>query len=149
MSAALPPDLAIAYVRELSADVRAVVVLDARGTALAGPAALAEPARAFLAAAGPAADAAERTEDGVVVAARTATHAVLAVAGPLALEGPTAVDARAAAEALGGKTVPDPGFSPAAAGSAEERQRAANAVISATHRLIRPSFATATARSLR
>jgi hypothetical protein len=139
MSAALPPDHAAAYVRELSADVRTVVVLDARGAVLAGPAALAAVATAFLAAAGDDADAVERTADGLVIAARTATHAVVAVAGPLALEGPTAADVRAAVDALApdaGTSLPASARGPRVSALREERQRAANAVISATHRAI-------------
>lgn len=135
MSAALPPDLAVAYVRELSADVRAVVVLDATGAPLAGPAQLAGPAWAFLAAVGEATEAAERTSAGVVVAARTATVAVVAVAGPLALEGPTAVDVRAAVAAMASSPADGTGF-PFTGGSPDERQRATNNVISATYSLI-------------
>jgi hypothetical protein len=135
MSAALPPDHAAAYVRELSADVRAVVVLGPDGALLAGPAALAAPVGAFLEATGDAPDAAERTPDGVVVAARTSTHAVVAVAGPLALDGPTAADVRTAVEALAPVPAPaPPGL--VTAGSHSERQHAAKAVISATHRAI-------------
>jgi hypothetical protein len=122
MPAALSPDLAVSYVSELSADVRAVVVLGAAGELLAGPASLAAPARAFVDAGG----GVERTPDGVVVAARTPAHAVLAVAGPLVLEGPTLADVRAAAEALGGGAASPDG------GASTERQRAAQTVISAT-----------------
>ncbi len=96
MTAALTPELAIAYVRELSADVRAVVVLDAEGARLAGPEALQASARALLEALGEAADAALRLPGGVVVATRSADCALVAVAGPLALVGPTLLDARAA-----------------------------------------------------
>src|SRR3954469_13817373 len=45
MPPALTPELALDYLRELSADVRAGVVLAGDGTRLAGPDALAEPAR--------------------------------------------------------------------------------------------------------
>ena len=136
MSAALPPVHAAAYVHELSADVTAVVVLDARGAVLAGPHELAGAMNAFLTAMGDDPDAAERVPGlGVVVAARTATHAVVAVAGPLALEGPTAADARAAVDALApasGVSSPVSGSAPVSGAPAEERQRAAKAVISAT-----------------
>src|SRR4051794_22566766 len=77
VTTALTPDLAAAYVRELSADVRAVVVLGAGGDLLAGPAGLAAPAAAFLAAAGDSGEVAHRTPDGVVIAARTLSHAVV------------------------------------------------------------------------
>ena len=50
MPPALTPDLALAYVRELSADVRAVAVLDAGGALLAGDAAVAAAAAPLLAA---------------------------------------------------------------------------------------------------
>src|SRR3954451_13801852 len=136
MSAALPPLHAAAYVRELSADVTAVVVLGAGGALLAGSPALHEPVRAFLAAAVADADVAERVAEGVVVAARTGTHAVVAVAGPLALEGPTAADVRAAVDALApesGALRPGSGSAPSGTGPRHERQRAAKAVISATH----------------
>src|SRR3954467_5837243 len=85
VTAALTPELATAYVRELSADVRAVVVLDAGDRRLAGPRALAAPPPPFLAATAPAADVAVRTRDGLVLAARTPTHAVVVAAGPLSL----------------------------------------------------------------
>src|SRR3954449_315619 len=91
VTAALTPELAIAYVRELSADVRAVVVLDAAGERLAGPAALAAPARALLSAAETADDVALRVDGGLVIAARTARHAIVVAAGPLSLVGPTAI----------------------------------------------------------
>ena len=124
---------------ELSADVTAVVVLGAGGALLAGPAVLHEPVLAFLAAAGDGADVAERVPEGVVVAARTASHAVVAVAGPLALEGPTAADVRAAADALApesGALRAGSGSAPIVTGPDHERQRAAKAVISAAHRAI-------------
>ena len=41
----LTPQLALDYLRELSADIRAGVVLDPEGALLAGPDNLAEPAR--------------------------------------------------------------------------------------------------------
>src|SRR4051812_42443336 len=102
VTAALTPELAIAYVRELSADVRAVVVLAGDGRRLAGPAELEGPARELLAASGDRPDVAVRTADGVVVAARSPTHALVASAGPLSLLGPSGVDARRAVDALDG-----------------------------------------------
>lgn len=104
MPAALSPQQAIAYVRELSADVRAVAVLDAGGAATAGPPALAAAARELLAAS----DATElvvRTPAGVVFVARSPACAIVAVAGPLSLVGPTALDLRAALAALQGRTI--------------------------------------------
>jgi DNA-binding protein HU-beta len=48
MTTPLTPALALAYVRELSADVVAAAVLDETGALLAGPEPLAAPARALL-----------------------------------------------------------------------------------------------------
>lgn len=82
--AAPPPDLVLAYLRELSTDIRAAVVLDRRGERLAGEAAVTEPARALLAAA-------ERpftwvkTTGGAAVAARGERLAIVLALGPHAL----------------------------------------------------------------
>lgn len=85
MPPALTPELALDYLCELSADVRAGVVLSADGRRLAGPEALVEPARRLLAAL-PSADEAEvATGDGIVFAARSSRHAVVLVCGRLAL----------------------------------------------------------------
>ncbi|MCW3063868.1 MAG: hypothetical protein JWN32_1040, partial [Solirubrobacterales bacterium] len=51
MTSALTPDLALAYLGELTSDIRASVLLGADGELLAGDEALVEPARALLAAA--------------------------------------------------------------------------------------------------
>ncbi|HZV75075.1 MAG TPA: hypothetical protein VFF79_15275 [Conexibacter sp.] len=51
MTTPLTPALALAYLHELSVDVRAAVVLDGTGASLAGDAALAAGARALLASA--------------------------------------------------------------------------------------------------
>lgn len=83
MTAALSPELAVAYVRELSADVQAVLVLDARGAVLAGDRVVAAP-------------------DGVAIVARTERHTVAAIVPDGRAAGPAALDAAAAAEALGG-----------------------------------------------
>ena len=48
MMSSLTPDVALAYVRELSADVRAGIVLDAHGEFLAGAPELHAPARHLL-----------------------------------------------------------------------------------------------------
>jgi hypothetical protein len=136
VTAALTPELAIDYVRELSADVRAVAVLTADGRMLAGPPALAAQAAAFLAATAPAADVAVRTRDGVVFAARDPAHALVVAAGPLSLVGPTAIDARRALAALEGAGAPalvDTVGGVVAADPTDEALDAAEAVISATH----------------
>jgi hypothetical protein len=83
--AALTPALAVDYLRELSADIRAVAVLSAAGEPLAGPPELAEPARALLQAAPDAAEIEVATGGGAVHAARSDEHAVVAVCGRFAL----------------------------------------------------------------
>jgi hypothetical protein len=85
MPPALTPELALDYLRELSADVRAGVVLAADGRRLAGPDALAEPARRLLAALPDADEAEVSTGDGIVFAGRSSSHAVVLVCGRLAL----------------------------------------------------------------
>jgi hypothetical protein len=100
MTAALSPELAIAYVRELSADVRAAVVLARNGAVLAGEPGLAPAAMAFAAALDPATDAVIRTPDGVVFGARSRDHSLLVVASSLSLEGPTRLDSWAAVNAM-------------------------------------------------
>jgi hypothetical protein len=99
---ALTPELALDYVRELSADVRAGIVLDGAGRALAGPAALAQPARELLAAGGDAAELHAASEQGVVCAVRTPAHAAVVVCGRFAIAGVVLQDLRAALAALEG-----------------------------------------------
>ena len=81
----LSPPLALDYLRELSADIRSGVVLAPDGTLLAGPEALAGPARDLLAAAPGARDLQVATADGAVFAARSDRHAVVVVCGRFAL----------------------------------------------------------------
>jgi hypothetical protein len=81
----LTPALALDYLRELSADIRAGVVLDPDGALLAGPEALAGAARDLLAAAGDAEEAQVSTADGAVFAARSDRHALVVVCGRFAL----------------------------------------------------------------
>jgi hypothetical protein len=83
--AALTPALALDYLRELSADIRTGVVLDADGALLAGPEALAEPARDLFAGAGEAAEMQIVTRDGDVFAARSNRHRIAVVTGRFAL----------------------------------------------------------------
>ncbi len=104
MTAALTPALALDYVRELSADIRAGVVLDAGGGLLAGPEALAAPARALLAEAPAAASIEGATEHGAAYAARDARHAIVVVTGRFSLPRLTRHDLRTALSALGGET---------------------------------------------
>ena len=86
MTPVLTPQDALEYLSQLSADVRCGAVLDSAGELLAGAEGCAAPARDLLAAS----DAAEiecTTRDGVVFAARSATHAVVVVCGNFALSG--------------------------------------------------------------
>jgi hypothetical protein len=83
--AALTPELAVDYLRELSADIRAVAVLSADGEPLAGAPELAKAAGALLGAAPEAAEIEVSTAGGAVHAARSDEHAVVAVCGRFAL----------------------------------------------------------------
>jgi hypothetical protein len=133
MRPALTPTLALDYVRELSADVRAGVVLDADGALLAGPAALAAPARALAAAAGGAAEVEAVTAHGVVCAVRSSRHVVVAVCGRFALPAVTRGDLRVALAALEG-TPPAPAAEPLPAAAEMLLSAAAEALISAVQR---------------
>src|ERR687887_2663612 len=95
MPSALTPDVALDSLRELSADIRAAVLLDAGGRPLAGTEALVEPARALLAAA-PEDSAIEVVADqGAVFAARSPQHALCVVTGRFALPALVLYDLRA------------------------------------------------------
>jgi len=139
MPPALTPVLALEYVRELSADVRAGLVLDAAGDLLAGPSPLAELGRSFLAA-GDASELEAATADGVVCAVRTSGHAAIAICGRFAIPGVVRQDLRAALAALEGRS-PDAGQGdpqPAPAPLSDEPEpalmSAANRLISAVQR---------------
>jgi hypothetical protein len=84
---ALEPELAAAYVHELSAQVTAVVVLDAAGRLLAGPEHLAAQARELAAA------------ENHPWVAKDDAHAVVAFAD-VETSGPTALDLQTALQAL-------------------------------------------------
>ena len=135
MSQALTPALALDYVRELSADVRAAIVLDGAGRLLAGPPQLADLSRDLLAAAGDAAELEAATGDGVVCAVRSTEHAVVAVCGRFAIAAVVRQDLRAAVAALDGRR---PGAAaPVAALEApppDPLARAAEVLISAAQR---------------
>jgi hypothetical protein len=85
MTASLTPALALAYLQELSVDVRAAVVLDPTGRPLAGETDLAASAGELLssspaegvACAGPLLVA--RTPDGGAIAVLTGSHAIVSV----------------------------------------------------------------------
>jgi len=100
---ALTPALALDYVRELSADVRAALVLDGAGGLIAGPAELAALARRVLDAAGDAAELEAATGAGVVCAVRSPDHAAIAVCGRFAIAAVVRQDLRAAVAAIEGR----------------------------------------------
>jgi hypothetical protein len=129
----LTPALAIDYVRELSADVRAVVVLDARGESLAGPPGLADAARALLDVGGDAAELDVGTDAGVVCAVRSPAHAAVAVCGRFAIGGVVREDLRTALAALEGRALDAPASGADAATDAG-LLAAAEALISAVQR---------------
>jgi hypothetical protein len=133
MPPALTPALALEYVHELSADVRAGILLDAAGDLLAGPPALAEPARELLSAGGDAAELEAATADGVVCAVRTGAHAAVAVCGRFAIAGVVRQDLRTALAALAGSA---PATNPEAVDDTAEPAltSAANRLISAVQR---------------
>jgi hypothetical protein len=118
MTAALTPALALAYLSELSADIRAAIVLDAGGEALAvspREAALTEAARAFLA---PAPVVRALTERGGAFGARDDRHGVVVVTGPLALPKLAVHDLLSVLAALGG-TPPHAAVSEASGAAAQ------------------------------
>ncbi len=105
--AALTPALALDLVRELSADVRAVLILSAGGERLAGPSELAAAAqraggRRRRRAGGRGAS--PRTASSASRA--TATHVAIAVCGPFAIPGVVRADLRAALAGIEGGAVP-------------------------------------------
>ncbi len=136
MPPALTPALALEYVHELSADVRAGIVLDAAGDLLAGSPELADPARALLSAGGDAGELEAATPDGVVCAVRGTGHAAVAICGRFAIAGVVRQDLRAALAALEGRP-PGAGAGPPAAvddGAEPALTSAATRLISAVQR---------------
>lgn len=95
MSAALTPDLALAYLGELSTDIRASVVLDAHGERLAGDVVLAGAIRALLVATDTPGIEVLSARGGVFVA-RGVHHVVALVTGRFALPALVRHDARRA-----------------------------------------------------
>ena len=100
---ALTPALALDYVRELSADVRAGVVLDGAGALLAGPEELAAAARELLAAGADAAELEAATDGGVACAVRSPSHSMVVVSGRFAIPEIVRQDMRAALAAVAGR----------------------------------------------
>jgi hypothetical protein len=108
MPAALTSAVALGYLRELSADFAAAVLLDAAGELLAGPPEMHAAATALLAAAPPGpAELHGRTPAGAVFAARDGHHQLVVVTGSLALARLTRHDLRATLAALSGRAVPE------------------------------------------
>jgi hypothetical protein len=103
MPPALTPALALDYLRELSADIQAGVVLGAGGELLAGSEDLAAPARDLLAAADDATDVHVTTADGAVFAARDARHAIVVACGRFALPSLARYDLRMVLADLAGE----------------------------------------------
>lgn len=103
----LTPPRALHYLRELSADIVAGVVLDGDGQLLAGPAELSDAARDLLRAAGDAAEAHVSTADGAVFAARSEQHQLVVVCGRLALPSLVRYDLRLVLADLAGKARPE------------------------------------------
>jgi hypothetical protein len=81
----LTPELAVDYLRELSADIREALILTPEGEPVAGSPELAAAASRLLAAAPEAAEIEVAVSGGAIHAARGASHAVVAVCGRYAL----------------------------------------------------------------
>jgi hypothetical protein len=103
----LTPPLALDYLRELSADIVAGVVLDGDGKLLAGPDDLGAAARDLVAAAGTAEEVHVSTADGAIFAARSDRHALVVVCGRFALPSLIRYDLRLVLADLGGKKRPE------------------------------------------
>jgi hypothetical protein len=134
MPPALTPALALDLVRELSADVRAGLILDARGERIAGPPALAAAGCALATAAGDEPEAEAVTGDGVVCLVRTPRHAGIAVCGAFAIPGVVRADLRAALAGIDGEAVPPAPGRPRIGVAGDPLQTAAEALISALQR---------------
>jgi hypothetical protein len=106
MPAALTPRLALDYLRELSADLRAGAILDGTGALLAGPAELAAPAAATVAALGQSRAGQARLAAGTVIAVRRGGLAVVLACGPHAVPGLARHDAELVLGDLGAQPAP-------------------------------------------
>src|SRR3954452_15698141 len=103
MTDALTPAQALEYLRTLSADIEEAAVLGADGSLLAGPEALAEPARALVAAAPDADDIEVSTATNSVFAARSDRHTLVLVCGRFALPALVRFDLRMVLADLAGE----------------------------------------------
>src|SRR3954447_23536609 len=111
----LTPALAVDYLRELSADIRAVAVLTADGEPIAGAAHITAAARDLLAAAPGAAEIEVDTPAGAVYAARDGHHALVAACGRFALPALIRYDLKVVLSELAGDDSPAAGRSRRAA----------------------------------
>jgi hypothetical protein len=109
MTDALTPELALDYLRELSADVVAGAVFGADGAHLSGAEELVEPARALLNAEPDAAEVQVATAEGAVFAARDDRHALVVVCGRFALPSLLRYDLRVVLAELAGRRPDDVG----------------------------------------
>ena len=135
MESPLTPDLALAYLRELSVDVLSVVVVDGNGRLLAGPPHLRAPAAAVLRAPATQQGLAIETDAGWIFAAASGNFGVLVAAGPLALAGLALHDVREVAALLAGAP-PEEGPSPPAAATGRATPASLKALGEAVHRAL-------------
>ncbi len=98
----LPPDIALAYVKELSADYRTGAILAADHTLLAGDEQLATLARTLLE--NPAQALEGETDNGKVFAERSNTHAIVVTTGPFSLSRVVRHDLRQALAGMGAES---------------------------------------------
>lgn len=124
MEATLTPTLALDYLRELSTDVRASVLLDAAHDLLAGPPVIAAPARELVSACAGADETEIRSAAGFAFVAVSPAHGLVVVTGPLALPGLVFHDMAAVMALLVGPEVPSERPSPACGRSAARAPRA-------------------------
>ncbi len=118
MDPPLTPELALAYLRELSVDLLSAVVVGRDGRHLAGDRAAVTPARALLDVPEAARGLAIRTSRGSVFCARSETVGVVAATGPLVLGGLALHDVAEVVALLGG-AAPD-AFPPSAPQSSRD-----------------------------
>ncbi len=102
----LTPQLALDYLRELSADIRSGVVLNPGGKLLAGSESMAEAARDLFAHAGDAKEIHVVTDEGDVFAARSKHHSIAVVCGRFALPSLIRYDLRVVLTDLAGGEEP-------------------------------------------
>ena len=133
MDPPLTPELALAYLRELSVDVLSAIVVDGEGRRLAGPRELLAPAAAVLGAPGAMEGLAIRTSGGWVFARRSGPVALVVATGLLTLPGLVLHDVVEVVALLGGAP-PDGGR----AAVADRPDAALCALGEAVHRALDP-----------